>query len=52
MFKVIFALLCITMVVADESIVFKNFIEFTHKYGKVYTSLHMRKLRGENKKCL
>jgi len=39
MFKVLFALLCITMVVADESIVFKRFIEFTHKFGKVYTSM-------------
>jgi C1A family cysteine protease len=39
MFKVIFALLCITMITCDESIVFKRFIEFTHKFNKVYSSM-------------
>ena len=39
MFKVIFALLAITLVTADQSIVFKKFIKFTHKYGKVYSSM-------------
>ena len=39
MFKVIFALLCITLVTADESLVFKRFINFTHKFNKVYSSI-------------
>jgi C1A family cysteine protease len=40
MFKhVIFALLCITMISANTSIVFKKFVEFTHKFNKVYNSL-------------
>ena len=39
MFKVIFALLLISLVAADQSIVFKRFVEFTHKYDKVYSSM-------------
>jgi C1A family cysteine protease len=37
--QVIFALLCITMITCDESIVFKKFVEFTHKFEKVYSSM-------------
>jgi C1A family cysteine protease len=40
MFKqAIIALLCITMITADESILFKRFVEFTHKFNKVYSSM-------------
>lgn len=40
MFKqVILALLCISLVAAEDSIVFKRFVEFTHKYDKVYSSM-------------
>jgi len=37
--NVILALLCITLISAESSIVFQKFIEFTHTYNKVYSSL-------------
>jgi cathepsin F len=46
--KVIFALLCITMIAADQSIVFKKFIEFTHKFNKVYSSMEEFNQKFEN----
>jgi len=37
--SVILALLCITLISADSSIVFQKFMEFTQTYNKVYSSL-------------
>jgi C1A family cysteine protease len=37
----------ITMIVADESIVFKRFTEFTHKFNKVYASVEEFQSRFE-----
>jgi C1A family cysteine protease len=39
MFKVLFALLCITLVAADEKVIFQKFMKFTREYQKVYGSV-------------
>ncbi len=44
----ILAILCLAVVSANESIVFKKFMEFTRKYNKVYGSMEEFKKRYQN----
>jgi len=46
--QLLLAFLCFSMIFAEDSIVFKKFTEFTHKYNKVYSSVEEFQTRFEN----
>jgi len=42
---------CFSMILADESVIFKKFTEFTHKYKKNYSSIEEFRMRYQNFKA-